>query len=241
VGIISAISLVGVFLLSLNKERMRSLLVFLVSLAIGALFGDALLHLIPESFSLLGDGIAAPLLVLVGIILFFVLEKLIRWRHCHAQTPEHYHPVVTMNIVGDALHNFLDGIIIAAAYFASIPLGVATTLAVILHEIPQEIGDFGILVHGGLSTKKALLFNFLSACFAMVGALLFLLVGSHIRGMEIILLPIIAGGFIYIAGSDLVPELNDTHTCDTLSSLSLRQLFFILLGISIMVLLTYVG
>jgi len=233
---VSIISLVGIFTLSLNKERLQHILLFLVSFAAGGLFGDAFIHLLPESFERLGNDLTASLLSIAGILLFFVLEKFIRWRHCHVSPQEsHLHPVATMNLVGDGFHNLIDGMIIGASYIVSVPLGFATTLAVVLHEIPQEIGDFGVLVYGGLSIKKALLFNFLSAATAIAGALISLVIGPLIKDYAVSLLPVTAGGFIYIAGSDLIPELQ--RECDVNVSRVVLQFFFLILGVGIMALL----
>lgn len=234
VGLVSILSLIGVFSLSLNQERLKKILLFLVSFAVGGLFGDAFIHLLPESFEKLGFNLATSLFIVGGILFFFVLEKFVRWRHCHIPTSEmHPHPVVTMNLIGDGVHNLIDGMLIGASYCVSIPIGIATTLAVILHEIPQEIGDFGVLVHGGLSVKKALAFNFLSAVTAILGALISLVIGPHLADYSLSLLPITAGGFIYIAGSDLIPELQ--HEVKLFSSI--LQFSSIILGVGVMALL----
>ena len=196
-----------------------------------------LIHLIPEAFEELGINLATSLYILLGILLFFILEKILRWHHCHLPASSgHLHPVVTLNLFGDAFHNLIDGMIIGASFSVSIPIGITTTLAVILHEIPQEIGDFGILVHGGFSVRKALVFNFLCSLTAILGALISLLVGPHVEGYSLYLLPITAGGFIYIAGSDLIPELQ--HKCDLKISNTLWQFILITVGIGIMALLT---
>ncbi len=234
VAVVSLISLVGILTLAMRREVLKKILLFLVSFAVGGLFGDAFFHLLPEAFEHLGINLQVPLLVMLGILVFFVLEKFLRWRHCHILTSdEHPHPVVTMNVIGDAIHNLIDGMIIGASYGVSIAIGVTTTLAVILHEIPQEIGDFGILIHGGLSPRKAVLYNFLSALSAFVGVLLSLIIGPFIRNYSMVLLPVTAGGFIYIAGSDLIPELHH----DVKISVSLLQFIFILLGIAVMAIL----
>ena len=232
--VVSSISFIGVFFLSLKKERLKKILLYLVSFAVGGLFGDAFIHLLPESFEKIGKNLTVSLYIILGILIFFVLEKFLRWRHCHIlNSQEHVHPVVTMNLVGDAVHNLIDGMVIGASFLVSIPIGITTALAVILHEIPQEIGDFAVLVHGGLSCKKALIFNFLTALTAILGALASLLLGPHLEGYAISLLPITAGGFLYIAGSDLIPELH--HEVRALKSLG--QLILIILGIGIMALL----
>ena len=228
---VSLISLVGVLTLSVQEKYIRKIIIYLVSFAVGALFGDALVHLLPEAFENIESSLTVSLLVLSGIVIFFVLEKFVYWRHCHiVENEKHYHPVVVMNLVGDFIHNFLDGIIIGASYIVSIPLGIATTIAVILHEIPQEIGDFGVLIHGGLSVKKALLYNFLSALAALLGLFLVFAFESVASSFSIYLLPVAAGGFLYIAGSDLIPELKH----ETKIAASVRQLLAILLGIGVM-------
>ncbi|HTL47950.1 MAG TPA: ZIP family metal transporter, partial [Verrucomicrobiae bacterium] len=207
-------------------------ILYLVSFAVGALFGDAVIHILPESYEQLGRGLDTSLWVMGGILGFFLLEKFLRWRHCHVMTPEeeHLHPVVSMNLVGDFVHNFIDGLMIGVSYSASLALGLTTTLAVLFHEIPQEIGDFGILVHGGLPPRKAIFYNLLSSFGAFVGVALALIVGVHVRSFGAILLPITAGGFIYIAGSDLIPELH--HDVDIRTSSG--QLIMIVLGVAVM-------
>lgn len=232
VVVVSLLSLVGVLTLSVQEKYIRKAILYLVSFAVGALFGDALIHLLPEAFENIESSLTVSLLVLSGIVIFFVLEKFVCWRHCHIIGSErHYHPVVVMNLVGDFIHNFLDGIIIGASYVVSIPLGIATTIAVVLHEIPQEIGDFGVLIHGGLSVRKALLYNFLSALAALLGLLLVFALGSLASSFSIYLLPVAAGGFLYIAGSDLIPELKH----ETKIAASLGQLLAIILGIGVMI------
>ena len=236
--LVSALSLVGIFTLSLNKNRLQKILLYLVSFAAGGLFGDALIHLLPESFERLGAKLSTSLYIVSGILIFFILEKFVRWRHCHVPTDQsHLHPVVTMNLLGDGLHNLIDGMIIGATYMVSIPLGITTTLAVVLHEIPQEIGDFGVLIYGGLSTAKALAFNLLTASVSIAGALISLCVGPLIGDYAVTLLPITAGGFLYIAGSDLVPELQ--QECDVNVSSAVLQFIFMILGIGVMALLVF--
>lgn len=231
---ISLISLIGIFFIALKQERLKRILLFLVSFAVGSLFAGAFLHLIPKSFEHFGFNYKAPALVLIGIIIFFALEKFLRWRHCHMITSdEHPHPVVTMNLIGDAVHNFIDGLVIGASYLVSIPLGLTTTVAVILHEIPQEIGDFGILVYGKLSVKKALTYNFLSALTAIIGAVVSIFIGSQTVNYSFYILPITAGGFIYIAGSDLIPELQH----ETTPAKSILQFISILMGFGLMLVL----
>jgi len=207
VFIVSLISLVGIFLISVNIEKLKKVLLLLVSFAAGSLLGGAFLHLLPEIFEESTHKSLTSFLILAGILLFFILEKILNWRHCHIPTSaDHPHPVAVNNIIGDSFHNFVDGMIIAGSYMVSIPLGIATTIAVIMREIPQEIGDFGILLHAGL-TKKALFFNYLSALTAMLGAVVTLSIGSAVEGLQEYIVPFTIGGFIYIATADLIPEL----------------------------------
>jgi len=231
--IVSLISLIGVFTLSLKREVLYKILLFLVSFAVGGLFGDAFIHLLPEAFKELGANLTTSLYIIAGILIFFVLEKFIRWHHCHQPSHEQkWKPVVALNLIGDGVHNFIDGLIIGATYLVSIPLGITTTIAVILHEIPQEIGDFGVLVHGGLSIKNALIFNFLSAVTSILGAVISLTIGPHVQGYTTALVPITAGGFIYIAGSDLIPELHEG--CEVKVSSAFWQFVWLVLGVAIM-------
>jgi zinc and cadmium transporter len=233
---VSLISLIGVFTLSMKKGNIKKVSIFLVSFAAGALFGDAFIHLLPESFEETSGSHAVSSLVLLGILLFFVLEKFLHWRHCHLPTSKkHVHPLATINLVGDAVHNFIDGLLIGASYMVSLPVGLATSLAIIFHEIPQEIGDFGVLIHAGFSVRRALLFNFLSAIVAILGAVTSLIVGPNIEGYTVSLLPIAAGGFIYIAGSDLIPELK--RECEV--GPSIRQFLLVITGMGIMALLLF--
>ena len=209
VFIISLISLVGVFSLSINQKKLYKVLIYLVSFSAGTLMGDAFLHLIPEAFES-GEGtIKISFSILSGILVFFLIEKIIRWRHCHEEPCEqHPHPFSYVILVGDSIHNFIDGMIIATSFLVSVPLGIATTTAVVFHEIPQEIGDFASLVYAGFSRSKALFFNFLTALTAVFGAIVILAINLNVADLTVFLVPFAAGGFIYIAGTDLIPELH---------------------------------
>lgn len=236
--VVSIASFAGVLTLAIREQRLKKMLLYLVSLSAGALFGDAFIHLLPEAVESFGFNVKVSLLVLSGIGVFFVLEKILHWHHhYHKHKHEHkgkkFHAFAIMNLFGDFVHNFIDGIIIGASYLASIPLGIATTMAVVLHEIPQEIGDFGVLLHGGFSKYEALVFNFLTALAAFLGALLALMLGSLLENINMFLLPFAAGGFIYIAGSDLIPELHK----EVKVSRSVLQLLSFILGIGLMLLL----
>ena len=234
--IVSFISVIGIFTLTLGQKKLQNILIYLVSFSAGTLFGDAFIHLLPESAEKMGFGLEISLLVLLGIIIFFIVEKFVHWHHCHdVSTKKHIHPFAYTNLIGDALHNFIDGIIIAASYFVSVPVGVATTIAVIIHEIPQEIGDFGVLLHTGLSKSKALFLNFIVGIVAVLGAFFAIIVRSKIESFSALLIPFAAGGFIYIAGSDLIPELHK----EVKISRSLIQLLTFILGIGVMVLFIF--
>lgn len=228
---ISLVSLAGVFALSMRMERVQKIIPYLVSLAAGALLGDAFLHLLPETAEEFGFGLATSVYVLLGIVTFFVIERFIHFQHCHhvGHSP-HIHSFAKMNLIGDGAHNFIDGVIIAASYLISVEVGIATTVAVIFHEIPQEIGDFGVLLHGGFSRRKALLMNFITALMAVAGAVTALALDGSVEGLEKYLVPVAAGGFIYIACTDLIPELHKETSRFRLAA----QFFTFLAGIGLM-------
>ncbi len=239
VVLVSLIAVLGIVLFYIKTDKLKKILLYLVSFSTGGLFGGAFFHLLPEIASEHGFTPAVSSFVLAGIVLSFIMEKFIKWRHCH--NPEHIcdeekkgiHSFAYMNLLGDGLHNFIDGLVIGASYLVSIPLGLATTLAVILHEIPQEIGDFGVLLHGGFTKKKAIMLNLLTALTAVLGTLLALVVGSYTENLTHFLIPFAAGTFIYIAGSDLIPELHKNKN----GSKSIIQLFMLVLGMLLLALL----
>lgn len=202
---ISLISLIGLLTLTLRTEVFDKILLILVGFASGSLLGGAFFHLIPEAaFSSMND--ASFIAITTGIAVFFLLEKFL-WRHCHEREECPVHPFAYLNLIGDGIHNFIDGVIVAASFSASISLGIATSLAVVFHEIPQEIGDFAILIYGGFTMKKALLYNLATAFTAMVGVLFTFAFQSQLPA-TCYLLGFAAGGFIYIASTDLIPELH---------------------------------
>jgi zinc and cadmium transporter len=221
---------------SLKEENLKRLLLYLVSFSAGGLFGDAFIHLIPEAAEANGFGLQVSSYILIGIITSFIVEKFLQWRHCHIPTSEeHPHTFAYMNLFGDAVHNFIDGLIIGGSYFVSLPLGLATTLAVVFHEIPQEIGDFGVLIYGGFTRSKALFFNFSTAITAIFGAIISLGLGFYVQGFIPFLVPFAAGNFIYIAGSDLIPELRKEEPGLLKSAL---QLTTFILGVLVLFSLT---
>lgn len=236
VFLVSAMSLVGIVTIFFAENKLNSILRLFVSFSVGALLGDAFIHLIPEAFEN-GNEFTA-MFILAGILTFFVMERFIHWRHCHeAGCQEHGHALPYVILLGDGLHNFIDGVIIGASYLISIPVGVATTLAVVFHEIPQEIGDFGTLLYGGFSKRKALFWNFASALTSVLGAVIVLVVSFKVESITNILIPFAAGGFIYIATADLIPELHK-HQKHKFSE-TIKQALFFVLGIAIMYSLLY--
>jgi len=233
--IVSLVSIVGVFSIFLKEEILKKYITFFISLAIGALLGDAFIHIIPEAFeSNLGSNMVS-IMVITGILLFFVLEKIIHWHH-HGEdaNDEYIHPVGKLVLFTDGFHNIIDGAIIGASFLISIPVGIATTLAVILHEIPQEIGDFAVLIHSGYTKRRALWLNFISALASILGLVIVFIFGNIFENVAVWFIPIAAGGFIYIAIADLIPELHKTKEVKH----SIIQLFIILLGVLSMVALT---
>lgn len=207
--IVSLISLIGILVISLRDELLKKIVDFLVFLSVGVLLGVAFLDLIPEALEEF-DNDNIFLFVLVGFFLFFAIERILQWRHCHkAECPVHSFGYV--NLFGDAVHNLTDGLIIGASFAVSIPLGVASVIAVIFHEIPHEIGEFGVLLYAGFTKTKALFFNFLSALTAILGGVIGFYLSSYTDNFTLFLLPFAAGGFIYIAASDLIPEIQKDH------------------------------
>lgn len=234
VFVISLISLIGILTISIKPRILNKILIYLISFSAGALLGDVFLHLLPETVESSGFSSQLSFSILGGILIFFTLEKIILWQHCHHPiTESHAHSLAKMNLIGDGVHNFLDGLIIGAAYLINLPVGIATTLAVAFHEIPQEIGDFAILIHGGFTKRKALFYNFLSSLVAIFGAIVALTTAEYSTAIAEFIIPLAIGGFIYIAASDLIPELHKDFT----TKKSIIQLIALILGILVMALL----
>ncbi|RJQ13480.1 ZIP family metal transporter [Candidatus Parcubacteria bacterium] len=203
--IVSLGSLIGIFTLRLQEERLSKILIFLVALSAGALLGGAFLHLMPEALEGL-SGSAVFTITLLSFILFFFIEKVLHWHHCHKGHCD-IHAFGYLNLAGDAIHNFIDGVIIAAAFLVDIKLGLATSLAVALHEIPQEISDYGVLLYSGFSKYKALWANFMVALTAILGGVAGYFLATELESALPYLLAFAAGSFIYISTSDLIPEI----------------------------------
>jgi len=220
--LVSLGSFVGVFALRIEKnERIKN---FLMALSSGALLGAAFFHLLPEGLEKIEMHIASY--IIVGTILaYLIIEKVLHWHHCHSGAECPIHSFGYMNLIGDGVHNFIDGLIIASSFLVSPELGITSTFAIALHEIPQEFGDFGVLLHAGFSRKKALFFNFLSALTALAGGVVGWSLFSHSEFLISWLLPIAVGGFIYIAMSDMFPELRKEKN---MKIFFLSLLFFII-------------
>lgn len=237
--LISAISFIGVLTLFFKKELMDKALLIFVAFSAGALIGGAFLHLIPEAIEKVGleEGqlLNVFLYLLLGFCIFFILEQFINWHHHHSTEHSEIKPFSYLILISDGIHNFIDGLIIAASFVVSLPVGIITVLAVALHEIPQEIGDFGVLIYGGFKRSKALLLNFLTGLIAVFGGIAGFFLSEKIGDSIIFLLPFAAGNFIYIAASDLIPEIKNK---DNLKK-SLIYFFVFLLGISLMLMLKF--
>jgi zinc and cadmium transporter len=205
-ALISAMSLSGLPLVYLSLRRRQALVGVLVALAAGALLGGALLHMLPEASEGIG-ALGAGWMALLGFSLFFFTERALRWSHCHKQGCE-VHPVAYLNLLGDGVHNFFDGIVIAAAFLAGVGPGLIVGFLVLAHEIPQEIGDLAVLVHAGLRLRAAALLNLSTAVLAVGGTLIGYFALEEALSAIPYVFAISAGGFLYIAASDLIPELH---------------------------------
>lgn len=202
--VISLISFIGILILLVKEKLLSKILLVLVAFSAGSLIGAAFLHLLPEAIGK-SSGVEIFISVLIGYVSFFFLEKFLLWHHCHKV--EHVHTLGYVNLISDAIHNFVDGLIIAASFLSSFNLGIITTLAVISHEIPQEIGDFGVLLYSKFKKRKALILNFIVALAAILGGIAGFFVSSHVEKFTFLLLPFAAGSFIYISSSDMIPEI----------------------------------
>lgn len=231
---ISIFALVGVFTLSMKEELLNKILLKLVALSSGALLGGAFLHLMPEGVEKMEPKLFFTI-VLGAIILYLLIEKILHWRHCHkGKHCDTHHTIGYMNLIGDSVHNFIDGLIIAAAFIVNIPLGIITAVAVALHEIPQEIGDFGVLIYSGFSKKRALFLNFLVALTVVAGGIAGFFLARYSLVSETYFIPIAVGGFIYIATSDLFPELRKNTSLKKF----LSDFVFLIIGVSVMFLVS---
>jgi len=237
----SVVSLVGGIILLYKQKFTLKISHLLVSFAAGTLLGTAFFDLLPEALKAFDSGPTHKsgnifLWVLVGILSFFLFERFIHWFHYHGDEETGQakgEPAIPLIIFGDSLHNFIDGVVIAGTFLVSVPLGIITALAVGAHEIPQEIGDFAILLDKGLSAKKVLIFNIASALTAMVGAILMFVLREKIAGFLPVFLSLTAGFFIYIASSDLIPEIHHEKR----KGFALYETILLLLGVLVVMML----
>ena len=230
--IIGLLGFAGAFTFLIKKRYLESILIVLVAFSAGALMSGALFHMLAEALESM-EAMTAFAYLLVGFVSFFFIERVLHWHHCHDGKCD-VHPFSQLILIGDSIHNFIDGLIVAASFLVGLPFGILTTLLIIGHEIPQEIGNFGVLVYGGYKRNTALLYNFIVQLTAVAGGVIgffFLYTPESIS----FLLPFAAGGFIYIASSDLIPEL---HKEENLKKSMISFAFFVigiwfLLGIKI--------
>lgn len=203
---VSLISLIGIFALLFKEDFLDKILFLLIAFSAGGLIGGAFLHILPEAIEEYPKS-NLFFYVIVGFVAFFILEKYFHWRHCHKGVCD-VHAFTYLNLIGDAIHNFTDGLVIGASFVVSVKFGIVTTLVIIFHEIPQEIGDFGVLVYGGFKKTKALFYNFITALTCVIGTAIGFPLAERIGKFSMYILPIVAGGFIYVAACDLIPEVH---------------------------------
>ncbi len=239
--IVSLISVIFTIPFFFKKKISSRFLLFLLSISVGVLLSTVFMDFLPEIFSHKYTlGIA--LYFLLGFLVMFILEKFVHFQHNQKfeETESghgHAYNLAPINLIGDGIHNFLDGLVIAGSYAVNVGLGIAATISIIFHEIPQEIADFGVLLYSGMSKKKALIFNFLSAATAIMGTIVGLVLVNKLSGFNEFIIPFAAGNFIYIAASNLIPQLHRQHNLKD----SLLHIFAIILGIGIITLITLYG
>ncbi|MAF14112.1 MAG: ZIP family metal transporter [Parcubacteria group bacterium] len=205
--IIATISIIGIITLALSDKLVKKILIFLVSFSAGSLMGSAFFHLLPEALAETSNFLNVSIFILGGFCTFFILERILHWHHCHKVDCDTHRSTGHINLIGDAIHNIIDGLVIISAFAVSPVLGLPVVLSIALHEIPQEISDFGILLFSGWKKTKAILFNFIIALFILAGVIIGFLLLDKIDGLTQFLLPFAAGGFIYISATDLIPEI----------------------------------
>jgi zinc and cadmium transporter len=236
--LISLVAVVAIIPVLMKKKLSKHFLLVLLSLSVGTLLGGVFIHFLPEMAEQ-GYTLGTAIYILLGFLVFFVIEKFVHYRHkknCQHGNCGHGHAyhLAPLNLIGDGVHNFLDGMVIAGSYIVSIPLGIAATISILFHEVPQEIADFGVLLYSGMSKLKAVMFNLLSAATAIVGAVLGLFLAGKTANFTLFIIPFAAGSFLYIAASNLVPELH--RHCKLWDTV--LHLVAILVGVGIMVLVS---
>lgn len=239
VFVVSLISFVGALAMMVRQKVLNNVMFLVTAFAAGTLLGAAFLDMLPEALEAAEEIGTEPLTVLaftlLGVLMFYSIERFIHWHHHHhresksdpGSSHKEVHAFTYLNLIGDGVHNFIDGVVIAASFITNVPLGIATTIAIALHEIPQELGDFGLLIYGGLKPAKALFFNFLSALMAVAGAIAGFVFLDKLGTPTMLLLAFAAGGFVYIASADLLPEFHK----ETEVWKSITQFAFIVTGV----------
>jgi zinc and cadmium transporter len=239
--IVSLVSVVFAIPFFLKKKISKNTLLFLLSISVGVLLSTVFMNFLPESFSH-HYSLGLTFNILFGFLTMFLLEKFVHFHHnkkCENSNCGHGHAynLAPINLIGDAIHNFIDGLVIAGAYAVNVTVGLTATISIIFHEIPQEIADFGILLYSGMSKKRALIFNFLSGASAILGTIIGIFLIEKIHSFNEIIIPFAAGNFIYIAASNLVPQLH--RHCKLKDTI--MHFFAILIGIAIVTIVTFYG
>jgi zinc and cadmium transporter len=225
--LISIASFIAAIFLAFKEEKLKKIILILVSFSTGALIGGAFLHLLPESIQKLGNNLNVYIPLLIGFSIFYLLEQFIHWHHCHKTPSEHNQeePFTYLILLSETVHNFIDGVLIGAAFVVDIRIGLVTWFVIAAHELPQKLGDFGVLIHGGWKKTKALMFNFFSSLAIIIGGVLAYFLSSKIN--IVYLIPFAAGTFIYIGASDLIPEIKNHNSLKK----NLTHFIFFVLGI----------
>ena len=235
-ALVSLFSLSGIVALSMNKETLHKILFFLVAFSAGSIFGASMFDLLPEAIEMVDEEVVY-LYISGGFVAFYFLERFIYWYHGHGHhddiEEEHSDTpaggFAYLNLIGDGVHNFIDGMVIAASFTASFEVGIATTIAVIFHELPQEMGDYGILIYAGVDKTKALIYNFIAASTVILGGVFASMFIETVESLSGILISFSAGAFIYLAASELIPELQKEKDLKK----SLAQFFIFIIGMAV--------
>jgi zinc and cadmium transporter len=232
--LMSCIALVGSVTLVFKQQTLERILLPLVAFAAGSLIGGALFHMMPAAVEEMENALALYVWLVAGFILFLALEQFLNWHHSHSQAPSEREPLTYLILIADAVHNFVGGLFVGASFLIEVRLGVIAWLAAAAHEVPQELGDFGVLIHGGWSKWNALTYNFVSALTFLVGGLVAYFASARID--VVFLIPFAAGNFLYIAAADLIPEIKKSHDFKT------NALHFVtfVLGVSLLLALRFV-
>lgn len=215
--LVSLLGFAGIFSLSMRENALKRIIFILTSFAIGGLLGGAFFHLLPESIESM-EAEQAFMIVLAGFLIFLLIETYFHWHHCSECD---IHPYSYLMIIGDAIHNLIDGLVISGSFLVGVPFGIVTTLVIFGHEFPQQLGIFGVLIHGGMDRKKALLYGYLSQSTVILGGVGGYFLSSSLESLSSMLIPFAAGGFIYIAASDLVPEMHKEEGAKRLLALGM--------------------